>query len=309
VGRVLFAVIVMCCSVAHADRLVIVGGDRELVLALQDLTFDVSEEPERETPPLDELADVSRGLSDRHGAGATVWLRGTTLVTYDRASDRYIVRTIPYTHPLGVTQAAEIARMVRVMLRAAREGGPAAPAGGPRAISTPPPGIARAEREPIASVMAGGGGWFAAPDADVLPALAVAVAWRPHGVGAAVTAMLAPRTTLSTLTFAGTVRAWSASAEARYAIRLASRAWVTPSAGVALHTITVRGEMLDDRRLDPALRAGASMTVGIAAGVTVGVDVGVDVLMRRQRYESETEQILVVPRVQAHGTLLVGFEL
>ena len=74
------------------------------------------------TPPaLGDLTAGSRALADREHATGTVWLiagpSGSTLVAYDRAVDRVLVRELPYTTPLSATQAAEAARMTRTMLR------------------------------------------------------------------------------------------------------------------------------------------------------------------------------------------------
>jgi hypothetical protein len=163
--------------------------------------------------------------------------------------------------------------------------------------------------DPIAAVRVGGGGWFAAPDADALPALVVGAAWRPRGLGVALGGTLAPDNELAAMTFSGEVRAWSVAAEARYTLEVVPRVFVAPAAGLALYGVTVRGEGIDARRYNPALRLGVSAALALGQRLEIGIGVSGDCLLQRQRYEAQAVEILQISRVQAQAALFVGVML
>src|SRR5438046_1473341 len=111
------------------ESIVLAGTDPELRIALAEAlapagmsVIAVGAVP---APAVDALSTASRDLADHEHASATVWLlasggNSATLITYDRERDRVLVRELRYTLPLGPTQAAEVARAARTMLRALR---------------------------------------------------------------------------------------------------------------------------------------------------------------------------------------------
>jgi hypothetical protein len=323
-GRVI-AVMLVASSVAGAspesgaEPVVLIANDATFASALDDALvpagLDVVAVGMIAAPSSAELPSRSRELADARQATATVWLLptpgGATLVAYDRHVDRLLVRELPYRSPLSATQSAEAARMVRTMLRALRvnDGEPTSTDVVPGAPAGPPP--------PLLAASIGAGAWFAAPGDDSALAASLAIAWRPHGLGVAVTGVVAPAATVMTPSFAGRVRDVVVAAEARQALSIAPDVWLTPAAGLAVHAVqldgsfdgSVSGGDLTSRRYDPAIRLGILGSYALPRGVDVGVSVSADCLLRRQRYEAGTEQILVVPRIQIVTGVMVGIRL
>ena len=321
--KVFVAVLVTVVStVAHArpdERLVFVGSDEAFTAALDDALvpagMEVVAAEELAAPSTSELTAVSRRLADREQAAATVWLLpapdGTTLVTYDRDVDRVLVRELPYRSPLTATQATEAARMVRTMLRALRlpaEAEPRPKPFEPAIAPRPPPTVA-----PWLGVNAGVAAWFLAPGDDAAIAGVVAIAWRPHGLGAGVSASFAPAAALRTAAFAGDVRDLVLAATVHGSLEIAPAIRVRPAAGLALHALGVEGsfggEDLESRRYDPAGRVAITGTYALPRGLDVGLAVSADCLLRRPRYAAGTEEILLVPRVQVTVAAIVGLRL
>lgn len=320
------ALVIACCTwLAHAESddtrlsIVAVGNDPEFVAALEELMVGnntgVKAIGDRPTPSLAELGPESRRLADEHAAIATVWLSptaaGATLVTYERTADRFVVREVPYKIPLDATQAIETARMVSVMLRAVRDRNDEAAVTqkAPR-IPVPPH---RDEPRLLASL--GVGGWFASPEAAANPMATLVVAWRPYGFGAAASATFAPASDIATMSFLGDVRVWRVALEARKAVEVAPGIRVSPGLGMSLHAVTVAGELggsgesVDYRRYNPALQISTTIGIALTPYLEVSLALAVDSLLRTQRYTTEMEDILAVPRIQAMMAILIGVRL
>lgn len=302
-------------SAQPSEPIVLVGSDDAFASALDDALVPAGMDvvsTDIAAPPSAELPARSRELADRERATATVWLlpapAGTTLVTYDRGVDRLLVRELPYRSPLSATQAAEAARAVRTMLRALR-----VPDDAYASHPPPPPPLPPPPAEPLLAASAGVAAWFLAPGNDSGLAANVALAWRPHGLGAAITALIAPAADVTTMAFAGQVRDLVVAAEVRYAVLVAPDVRITPLAGVAVHALTLEGSLggneLTSRRYDPAVRLGIIGAYALPWGLDVGLGVSADGLLRRQKYEAATEQILVVPRLQIVADVMVGVRL
>jgi hypothetical protein len=198
--------------------------------------------------------------------------------------------------------------MVRTMLRALRvTPEPDQPPPGPVAPPSPAPA-------PWLAASVGIGGWFASPaDASQLAGYA-SLAWRPRALGVALAGNFAGASTVETATFMGEIRDVVVAVEARDAFELVPRVHVAPAAGVAVHALQLSGAFKDlrameSRRYDPAIRAGVTGLYALPRGIDVGLAVSADCLLRRQRYEGATEELLVVPRLQLLTELIVGIRL
>jgi hypothetical protein len=299
----------LLARVASADDVALVSSDRALAASLTDAGNHVivTTDP---APPMDDLAPRSKEIAAREGAHATVWLTATgatsMLVTYDAGSDRLTVRALPYAPPLDAAQAAETARMVRTMIDSLRVVEVTPPPLHVEAPVTPPIVI---EHEPQLAVAIGAGVWLAAPAATAQPSATVFAAWRPHGLGVAVSGTLAPSATVAMSSFTGDVSDVIVAVQARNALAVAPRLYVVPAAGAALHMVHVAGDTLDSRRFDPAGRIGLTAVYDLAHGLDASLDVSADCLLRRQRYEAGSTEILTVPRVQIVTALMVGIRL
>jgi hypothetical protein len=323
VGRVVVVVMLVMSAVAgaqpaaDAEAIVVASTDASFEAALDDALvpagMDVIAVGDAGAPSSAELTSRSRELADRQRATATVWLMpassGATIVAYDRRLDRLLVRELPYRSPLSATQAAEAARMVRTMLRVLR----ATDEAEQRDAQPPPPPPPPPPAQPVIAAHAGFGAWFFAPGADRALAANLSIAWRPHALGVALTAQLAPRADVTAMTFTGEVRDIVIGAEGRRAVHVAPDLWIAPAAGLALHALELTGSFggtpLVSRRYDPALRLGVTASYALPHHVDVGVAVSADALLRRQRYEAASEQILIVPRLQIVAGVIVGFRL
>lgn len=315
-GRIVALVLVLSTAAdARPDEpVVLVGSDAAFASALDDALgpagMDVVTVGTLASPSLAELSTRSRDLADEQHATATVWLvpaaAGATLVTYDRGVDRLLVRELPYRSPLSAPQAAEVARMVRTMLRALRVTSDSD-------VTAPPPAAPPGPPAPWLAATVGLGAWFAAPGDDAALAATGTIIWRPHGLGAAVTGVVAPAADVTSVTFSGQVRDLVLAAEARYALEVAPALRVTPAAGMGVHIIRLHGAFggseLSSRRWDPAVRIGVSGSYALPRGLDVGLAVSADCLLRRQRYEAGTEEILVIPRLQILTGIVIGMRL
>jgi hypothetical protein len=290
--------------------IVLINTDAAFASALDDALvpagMDVISIGDLPPPSSAELTARSRQLADAQRAGATVWLLpapdGATIVTYDRVVDRLLVRELPYRSPLSATQAAEAARMVRTMLRALR-------------VTDEPerpdvPALPPAPPQPMFGASVGASAWFQPPGATSTLAASFAVAWRPHGLGVALAATLAPAAAVTTSSFGGEVVDRVVAAELRNSLDLAPDLRLTPAAGLALHVVELEGAFagspLRSRRFDPAVRLGVTAAYALPHDFEVGLAVSADCLLRRQRYEAGTEEILVVPRLQIISGIIVG---
>jgi hypothetical protein len=297
---------------------IVISADATFEEALRDALLDrrVQRIGPAPSPTLAELGAQSRRLADRFAAVATVWLSpasaGATLVTYDRTADRFLVRELAYALPLTPTQADEAARMVRTMLRALRsedDDAIARSAGGASKAALPVP-----EPPPHFGAGLGVGAWLASPEAYAAPQVTLALAWRPHGLGAAVAATFAPAADVESASFEGNVRDVVVAAEVRRALRVAPTVHVTPGLGAALHVLSFEGAfgagpLLVSRRYNPALRVGLLTDVALPYALELGLGVSADCLLQRQRYEAGNERILIVPRVQLLMAAFIGVRL
>lgn len=308
------AAVAAAADARDGEPIVFVGADAAFASALDDALLpagmNVVPIGVLAAPSLADFAARSRELADREHSGGTVWLlpaqNGATLVAYDRSVDRLLVRELPYRLPLSATQAAEAARMVRTMLRALRVT--------PDSDLAPPPVAPSGPPQPLVAASLGVGAWFAAAGADSTLAGSLTVAWRPYGLGAAITGMLAPSADVMTVTFDGQVSDIVVAAEARKAVLLPPSIRVTPAAGIALHVLTLTGAFgggseLTSRRYDPALRLGVTAGYALPRNLEVGLAVSADCLLQRQRYEVASEEILVIPRLQVVTGIVVGLRL
>jgi hypothetical protein len=345
--RVLLVVIVLVVASARAsaDTIALVSNDAALRTALIDAGESVTVTAES-APGVSELASSSRAIADRLGASVTVWLipakSTASLVTYDRALDRVIVRELPYAPPLDAARATEAARIVRTMLRSIR----APDDDGTRASgsTTTGPGLATAtgatnaangigvggvgatgagaglgvgvgggvrEPEPRFSIGAGGGVWIAAPGAIANVAVTLTTAWRPHGLGVALQATLAPAPQIAMSAFTGDVQDVVVAAVARNAMQLpgAGNVRLVPAAGMSLHMLHLKGNTAESRRFDPAIRVGLAALRGLPHQLEAGLDVSADCLLLRQKYEAGNQEILAVPRVQILAAVVIGIRL
>jgi hypothetical protein len=324
--RILLATVVVCIVLGAAqaqpvsESIVLAGSDPVFQSALDEAVapagLGVIRASDVTAPSLGALSTASRELADRLHATATVWLiespNGMTLVTYDRERDRLLIRELPFTLPLGATQAAEAARIARTMLRALRTSPD---------IDQPPPRVEDAPKlraevsAPSQHLLAVGalvGGRFGAPDGDLVGQLEVV--WRPDRLGFAITGELAPSAEVTSPAFMGTVLDVAIAAVARMPFEVAPGLRVAPLAGLALHTVALRGALsteqpIHDRQLDLAARFGATATYRFGRDLDVGFGVTVDVLLDRQHYEAGDVQVLIVPRLQALVGALVAFRV
>ena len=276
------------------------------------------------TPPsLGELAAGSRDVADREHAGATVWLisspNGATLVAYDRSVDRVLVRELPYTLPLGATQAAEAARMTRTMLRALRAM-PEVEQPKPTTTPAPPTEHLRAApvlvpaHDPVLGLALSADLHLLAPGADALAAASLTGIWRPTAIGASLSASLAPSANLMTTAFEGNVRDTTFALSARFPLRIAPRLGVVADAGLALHDVHIQGvlvdgEQVDTSDLDPAVRLGFAGTYALRKEVDLGLGISIDTLLRRQMFDAGSDRILIISRLQLVAGAFVAVQI
>ncbi|MEO6774311.1 MAG: hypothetical protein ABI467_15045 [Kofleriaceae bacterium] len=313
-------------AAAHAgaqpvsETIALAGSDPVFQAALDEAVapagMGVIRAAEVPPPSLGALSAASRELADRLHATATVWLiespHGVTLVTYDRERDGLLIRELGFALPLSAPHAAEAARIARTMLRALRTSPD---------VDQPPPRVAEAPKlraevaAPAQHRLAVGalvGGRFGAPDGDL--AAQLAVAWRPDALGFAVSGELAPSADVTTAAFTGTVVDVAVAAVARWPFELVPGFRVVPVAGVALHTIRLRGALstdqaIHDRQLDLAARAGAAAMYRVGRDLDIGFSVAIDGLLDRQDYKAATMQVLIIPRFQAMVGVLANFRV
>ncbi len=258
-------------------------------------------EAEATPPSLGDLPAGSRELADREHAAGTVWLigspNGSTLVAYDRAVDRVLVRELPYTLPLASTQAAEAARMTRTMLRAlhampeSEQQKPPPPLPPPEAIAAPPP-----PRAPILAAGLAANVNFLAPGSDAIPASELSVIWRPQSLGLALSGSLAPSADLIAPAFDGSVRDWTLALDGRFPLRVSPHVTVSAELGAALHFVRIQGllvdgEPVDTSSFDPAVRFRFAAGYSVRPDVEIGLGVAADTLLRRQMFDAGRSRI------------------
>ncbi len=281
-------------------------------------------------PSLAELSIVARQIAEREHATSTVWLISgagqTTLVTYDRDVDRVLVREVPYPTPLTSAQAAEIARMARTMLRALRVTAeldlPLPRVAEARVERTraaepaPPPPPPRFVRRPRTSVLAASAAanlrvGTAANDVGFDGRLAVV--WRPDGIGLDLQLSVGNRGELASATFTGRISDHSLAVLMHVPVLTGPNVHVVGLVGAAGHALAVTG-VLDSTevsvlRFDPAIRLGVVASYEIGQRLDVGIAMSADGLLRRQKYQVESTELAVVPRVQLATGFIVTFRL
>jgi hypothetical protein len=322
--RRLALVVWLVARTAAADEPIVVSssdaGFRAALaeaLAPAGLVVTVVDDPAPEN--IANIASASRTIADRESATATVWLvtgaDGVTLVAYDRGVDRVLIRSLSYGEQLTPAQAAEAARMARTMLRALRvtpdtDQQPPSAREAPvvRATATRP----AVQVPPAPSVLAidvDGGARVLGPGATVAPSAALAVIWRPDGLGVAIAVRLAPASAVRETGFDGRITDQSVALLARLPIRIAGRLAIAGTAGLALHRLALDGDLVDepvtDRRFDLAIRAGTALTYAVRETIGVGLAASADGLLERPSYMSGPEPVLVVPRLQLSFGIVV----
>ncbi len=328
--RAIVAVVTLMASAAVAsaapETVVVASSDESFRSALNDALAPTGMQviaTADQAPSVAELSVTARQIAEREGAAATVWLifasDKTTLVVYDRDVDRVLVREVPYSAPLDPAKAAEIARMARTMLRALRVS-PEVDLPVPRVLEAR---VVRAQVAATTIVVEPRAGSFAVAGAIGLRVGAAAsdagldgrlsLLWRPDAIGFGVHASLATRGDLETMRFMGTVSDNSIAVTLHYPVIAGPKVHVLAAGGLALHSISVdgaiEGEAVTDRRYDPAVRLGATANYEVGRNLDIGVGVSADGLLRRQRYASGMDQVLVVPRVQLTTGLIVTFRV
>ena len=328
--RAIVAVVTVLASTAVAspapETVVVASSDEAFRSALSDALAPTGMRvivTADEAPSVAELSITARQIAEREAATSTVWLifatDKTTLVTYDRDVDRVLVREVPYSAPLDPAKAAEIARMARTMLRTLRVS---------PEVDLPLPRVeeARVVRAHVAATPFAIGAracTFAVAAAVGLRVGAAArdtgldgrlsVLWRPDALGLGLHASLATDGELGTAGFMGTVSDDSIGVTVHYPVITGPRVHVLAAGGLALHAITIDGALdanaVNDRRYDPAARLGVTANYEVGRNLDIGLGVSADALLRRQRYASGTEPVLVVPRVQLTTGLIVTFRV
>lgn len=290
--------------VAWAQNVVVGGRDAALVAALGDALApqQVIAVEDPAPPSVGELTATSRHVVARENAAAAIWLIHdgtiTTLVAYDRHADRVLVRTVPYTPPLDDAQAAVTARSARAMLRALAVDEESVRQPAPTAVVAPQ----TEPTTPTFATMAGLGARFGSPGTTSNALLTLAVIWRPRTLGVALDLAMGFAPDVSGSNFEGSIGDRSFAAVARLPLEVAPATTIAVSGGVAVHALRFAGETpmrtIVDWKFDPAARLGAIASYAFRDGVEIGLAVSADYLLRRQRYEVEGQEILVMKPFQ-----------
>lgn len=269
-------------------------------------------------PTVAELSIVARQVAEREHATSTVWLifasDRTTLVTYDRDVDRVLVREVPYRTRLDPTQAAEVARMARTMLRTLRV---------TPELDLPLPRVqeARVERAHAAELVprpreprvhrfaasVGANVRVGAATGDAGFDGRLSVLWRPDVVGLGLQLNVATRADVATAKFNGRVSDDSVAVTVHMPLLTGPNVHVLGFTGLAFHAVALDGMLgtqgVSMMRFDPAIRAGIIANYEIGRSLDAGIGMSADALLRRQMYSSGPSEILVVPVLQ----LTTGF--
>jgi hypothetical protein len=304
-----FAIACVLLHIAHAhaqssERVAVSAHDPALIAALGDALAPLQVTAVDDAAPtsIGDLTAASRRLVDREHTRAAIWLISdggvTTLVAYDRGADRVLVRTVPYATPLDDAQAAVAARSARAMLRALRvdeeaEARPMIVGEGPVAP------------EPVVEQLATSAGFavrVGSPGRDANGELALGAIWRPSQLGVAIDLSLALASDLRAGMFEGTIGDRSLGVVARLPLVVARDLTFAASGGMALHAIRFAGDTpmrtIADWHFDPAARVGATLGYEFRDGIDIGLSLSTDYLLRRQRYEVEGEEVIVMPGLQ-----------
>jgi hypothetical protein len=269
-----------------------------------------------------DLTGDARALADESHASATIALvfgsAEATLIAYDRALDRVLLRVLPFHAPLTEAQSAELASAARSMLRALRvtpdldlppphASEAAAIREHAAAIALPKP--ASAPHDDLLALELGAGARFGAVGATASEEAALGIVVRPDGAGGVVSAIVVPSTSVTGAAFMGTVAETSLAASARLPLHLAARLSIAASAGIALHRIHLAGTTtsgaIDVTRYDPGLCAGFDLRYALRSGLEVGASASLEGLLRYQDYTVAGVQVLDVPAARVSLRLSV----
>jgi hypothetical protein len=148
-----------------------------------------------------------------------------------------------------------------------------------------------------------------APAATVAPSASGTVIWRPDALGVAIAGEYEPSASLTTSTFLGSISDESLSVLARLPFAV-DRFRLSVMAGPALHITSLRGQVVDGdmpavTHYDPSARAVALGAYAIDPSVDVGLGVAADYILDRQRYSFDTSEVLVIPRFELAGELVL----
>jgi hypothetical protein len=241
-----------------------------------------------------------------------VWLvagNAPTLVAYDRTVDRVLVRALAFHLPFGTAEAAEAARTARTMLRALRV--PIEPDTRPPPDRPPPALPVVLSAPPLLAVGLGLGSRVRTAGATLAVEGSLTLVWRPHELGLAATAAVAPSADVHAMGFTGSVRDSAAALVVRAPWAVASLVDLDASAGAALHLVQLRGALTDgssgpSTRVDPAVRVGVGAMTRLAHAIDAGIAISADYLVSRQRYDVDGVEVLAVPRLQLSATVQVS---
>ena len=317
-------ILAIACVIVHiaserfacAENVVVAGHDPALVAALGDALAPQHVIAVDDTAPtsVGELTGASRQLVARENAAAAIWLIHdgtiTTLVAYDRQADRVLVRTVPYTPPLDDAQAAVIARSARAMLRALAVDDESSPQPVPIAVVVKPQ---TESATPQLATMAGLGARFGSPGTTSSALLTLAVIWRPRTLGVALDLAMGLAPNVNGTNFDGSIGDRSFAAVARLPLDVAPATTIAFSGGVAVHALRFAGKTpmrtIVDWQFDPAARLGASASYAFREGVEIGLTVSADYLLRRQRYEVEGVELLVMTPFQLMAAISLTIQV
>lgn len=298
-----------------AETIALATTDRALRAAVHDALapagMNIVATDDTAPSTIADIAEASRALADREHARAAVWIAsaptGSTLVVYDRGVDRSLVRTLPYAPPFSASQATEAARTVRTMLRALRASDETQP---PPVIRDPDPAIGvigppPPPHHPLLAFELAAGVRILGPAATAAPSGSLAAILRPDELGLALTARFAPTADVTTDVFTGRISDNSLGLAVRQPVVLAPGVSGAASLGVSAHLVSLHTAEDAELRIDPAIYATIAATYRIVPTVAIGFAMSADVLLRRQEYASGMDTLLVVPRVQFTGGVVL----
>jgi len=327
VRLLVLAMSALVARAAHGETIVVASSDpgfiSALTAALDSSGLAVTPAQPAWRGEITDLTGDARALADASHASATIALvfgsADATLVAYDRALDRVLLRVLPFRAPLTDAQSAELASAARSMLRALRvtpdvdlppprasEAAAIREHAAAAAIAVPAP--ASAPRDDLLALELGAGARFGAVGAAASEEAALGIVVRPDAAGGVVSASVAPSASV-TGAFMGTVAETSLAASARLPLQLAARLSIATTAGIALHRIHLAGTTtsgaIDVIRYDPGLCAGVDLRYALRSGLEVGASASLEGLLRYQDYTVAGAQVLDVPAARVSLRLSV----